>query len=97
MVILEGRAVSPVLKTSTEDFPMTIIKNSLFAALAAVTMSAAGVTMSGTSAEAGYHYAGGYNIPQYGGYKVIKCRWGWIWKKTHRYHGHKHKIWAKIC
>ncbi len=75
---------------------MTTIKKTMYAALAAVIMSSAGAAITSTSANAGYHYNGGYQFPKYKRY-APKCHWGWVWKKTHSYHKHKHKVWAKIC
>ncbi|MCF6321377.1 MAG: hypothetical protein L3J32_06365 [Rhizobiaceae bacterium] len=88
---------------------MSTIKRTILAGLAAVTMISAGAVIAPSQAEAKHKYGsyyGGYNY--YGGYKKVhnygyknyykpNCYWKKVWKKTHRWHHHKHKVSIKIC
>lgn len=61
---------------------MTIIKKTIFAALAAAVMSTAGVSLTATSSQAGHYYGHGYYQPKvHCGWKRVK-HWNgyqWIW------------------
>jgi len=82
---------------------MTILRKTLFAGLAAVTMISAGAVVAPSQAEASPSYGGyvaqpihGYNYG-YQNYYTPKCFWKKVWKKTHRWHYHKHKVSIKVC
>ena len=73
---------------------MTKLKKVMFAALAAVTMSTAGVSFTPTPANANhygvYHGGGQVQRPAYN-----SCHWGWVrWQDSY---GNWHKKWKNHC
>lgn len=58
---------------------MSIIKKTLFVAMAVATISTAGAPFTASQANAGYHYGGGYHYPV--------CGWKWVkWKDYYGWH-----------
>lgn len=69
---------------------MKIVQKSLSTVLAVMTIATGGVTVSASQADA-HSYRHHYKH-----YKA-HCGWRTIWKRTHRYHHHKHKIRIWVC
>lgn len=66
---------------------MKALKKTLMATLAVATVAAAGTGFTTTSANAGYHYNGGYHFPV--------CKWKWVWRTN--YYGQRYKVRIRVC
>lgn len=66
---------------------MSMLKKTLVTGLAAAAMAASATSFTATSAQAGYHYSGGYHYPV--------CRWVWVWRTN--YYGKRYRVRVRTC
>ena len=71
---------------------MSILKKALFSGLAVATLASAGVSISSTSADAGYRY--GHRHYGYT-YHAPRCYYKYVWRTD--YYGNSYRQRIRVC